>query len=92
MGCSASSATPKWAHTRRAARGLPRDQCNTADTAGQYCLGSRSRPRAVSALPPCACATELVLGAIATRALDAKLDAKAGAHEKAEQCLEREAR
>ena len=39
-------------HSRaRAARGLPRDQCNTADTAGQYCLGSRSRPRAVSALP-----------------------------------------
>ena len=38
----------------RAARGLPRDQCNTADTARQHCLGSRSRPRAVSALPPCA--------------------------------------
>jgi len=36
-------------HTRaRAARGLPRDQRNIADTAGQYCLGSRSRPRAVS--------------------------------------------
>ena len=32
-------------HTRRAAQGLPRDQCNTADTAGQYCLGSRSGQR-----------------------------------------------
>jgi hypothetical protein len=38
--------------TRRAARGLPRDQCNAADTARQHCLGSRSRPRAVSALAP----------------------------------------
>jgi hypothetical protein len=27
-----------------------------ADTARQYCNGSRSRPRAVSALPPCVCA------------------------------------
>jgi len=24
---------------------VPRDQCNIADTAWQYCLGSRSRPR-----------------------------------------------
>jgi hypothetical protein len=49
-------------HTRQAAHAPSRPRSSArplavfADTARQYCNGSRSRPRAVSALPPCVCA------------------------------------
>jgi hypothetical protein len=65
---------PRGGDTRRAARGLPRDQCNTAEAAGQYCLGSRSRPRAVSALPPCVCARAHVRDCVCVCATSREFD------------------
>ena len=63
----------------RTARGLPRDQRNAADTAGQHCLGSRSRPRAVSALPPCVRATVIATRIDArTQSVVSRLSERAG--------------